>query len=697
MAGSTPFPQFDEFEPANHKEWQAAASALLPESVKLESLKSRTSEGFEINPLYSAEHSASLQHPRCIPSLLPRVKGSSHPWLIVQSSALANPQDINRELREGIRQGSNAVQLFPDCSAFHCLAESGHVVPLDDQGGNVLQVARDFTVALDSVPLQNTPLLMQCGPHSLPLPAMLAAGPGQQGADLTKLRGSIGADPLAWLATMGTSPAAIDALYDEQAAWLRWSQDHAPNIDAIFLDSCVWHEAGGNAVQEIACSLANATATLHAMLARGIDIEEVAPRMALSVSLGSDFLMELAKLRALRLVWAQMIEAFGGSHACRLLAIHARTGRRNKSALDPWCNMLRSTFEALAGALGGCDSLLIEPFDAILRDPDDLARRHARNQHHILQHEVGLGRLLDPVGGSWTLETITDWLAREAWGAFQDIERRGGLLSCLRDGSIQRKLAAVAQQRAMRNARRRDVQVGSNQFVEDEQFLAPDLPEPRVATGPNASQERPSASVTVHSRNSYRDVTDFDSLVAAAEQGANLAQLLQDLPDVSAGKLKVAPLASKRLSAPWEALRANASSHHRRSGRAARVRLALCGEAASLHAHASFVSDFFCAGGFKCTVGPAHAGAEDAAAAALSVDADLIVLCAEDANYPAVIPAFCDVIRKQRPDALIYLAGRPPEESEPAWREAGIEACVHLGADCLGMNQALQQRLGLAS
>ncbi|MCY4525977.1 MAG: acyl-CoA mutase large subunit family protein [Anaerolineaceae bacterium] len=697
MAESTPFPHFDEFKPASHEDWQAAAEALLPESVKLESLIARTNEGYSLNPLYSAEHSAKLQHPHYFPSLLPRARGRPHPWLIVQSSALAKPEDVNRELREGIRQGSNAIQLFPDFNEQGCQAESGREKLLYEKGGNVLQAANEVAVALDSLPLEDTPLLLHCGPRSLPLPALLVAGLRQSGIDLARLRGSVGADPLAWLAKNGASPAAIDALYDEQAAWLCWSRDHAPNIDAIFLDSCVWHEAGGNAVQEIACSLANATATLRAMLARGIDFEEVAPRIALSVSLGSNFLMELAKLRALRLVWAQMIDAFGGQNACQLLTIHARTGRRNKSALDPWCNMLRSTFEALTGALGGCDSLLIEPFDAMLRLPDELARRHARNQQHILQHEAGLARLLDPAGGSWTLEAMTDWLAREAWGAFQDIERRGGLLSCLRDGSIQRELAAVAQQRSMRNARRRDVQVGSNQFVEDVQFDAPDPPETCVDKGPNASQETPSASVPGRFQNSLRHVFDFETLVAAAHQGANLAQLLHGLPDESAGKLKVTPLTSQRLSAPWEALRANASAHHRRSGRAASAWLALCGEAATLHARASFVCDFFCAGGFKCEVGPALATAQDAAAAALSVDADLIVLCADDANYPAVIPAFNDVIRKQRPDALIYLAGRPPGDLEADWREAGIDGFVHMGADCLAINRSLQQRLGLAS
>ena len=650
-----------------------------------------------LQPLYDPEHSAGLQHPDVVPALLPRATAGVRPWLIVQSSRQADPEDVNRELREGIRQGSNAIQLFPVDSAPDLGGDTGRSVSPDGGTGNVLQSAADFALALGSVPLEETTLLMHCGAQSLALPATLVAGLRQQAADPGELRGAIGADPLAWLATQGNLRAPVAALYDEQAAWLRWTRDHAPQIDAIFLDGCVWHEAGGNAVQEIACSLANATATLRAMLARDIGIEEVAPRMALFISLGGDFLMEMAKLRALRLLWAQMIEAFGGPLECQRPAIHARTGRRNKSALDPWNNMMRATLEALTGAMGGCDSLLVEPFDAATGAPGELARRHALNQQHILQQEAGLARLLDPAGGSWTLEVISDWLAREAWSAFQDIEGRGGLLACLQDGCIQRELAAIAQQRAMRNARREDVQVGSNQFVDDEDFEAPGLAENGSGLGPAATNDRASDQDAVNPREHPGPETGFRALVVAAEKGACLNALLQLSRRESAGGPRVTPLNSLRLSAPWEALRASASAHQRRSGRAARVWLALCGEAAPLHARASFVSDFFAAGGFECVVGPALDGPEDAAATALAAGAGLVVLCARDSDYPSLVPVFCGGIRKERPEALIYLAGRPSSEMEADWREAGIDDFVHTGADCLAINRSLQRRLGLAS
>ena len=299
----------------------------------------------------------------------------------------------------------------------------------------------------------------------------------------------------------------------------------------------VWHEAGANAVQELACSLANGAASVREICARGLSVDAVASRMSLGLALGSDFLMELAKLRAARLLWSQMIEAFGGSAASQHLTLHARTSRRNKSALDPWSNMLRSSQEALVGVIGGCDSLLIEPFDAPLRPASEFSRRHARNQQLILQHEVGLARLQDPASGSWTIEVLTDWLAREAWAAFQQIEACGGLLFSLRSGSIQREIVAVAQQRAQRNARRKDVQVGSNQFADTIDFASD-----AQAGSPNGSSSGHSAQFASRARSDLpalaaadASAQTFAALLEAAERGATLAQLADALPQDEGG------------------------------------------------------------------------------------------------------------------------------------------------------------------
>ena len=694
-------PDFDEFKPASHEDWQAAARALLPGSATLESLASDTLEGLRLQPLYSAVHSAHIQHQRSMPGAAPGLHGGAaheRPWLIVQASRRANPQAANQELRADIANGGTAIALLPDSATLHCLDPDEAPAALVGQGGSSLAEVEDLAAALDGIALDSVPLLLQCGARSMPLAALLMAALRRRGEELSTLRGAVGADPLAWLAMSGSMPAALESLYKEQADWTRWCLQHAPGLDTIFLDGTVWHEAGANAEQELACSLANAASSLRQMCDRGLNIDEVAPRMSLGLALGSDFLMELAKLRATRVLWSQMIEAFGGSAASQRFTLHVRTSRRNKSALDPWNNMLRSSQEALVGVTGGCDSLLIEPFDAPLRPASEFPRRHARNQQLILEHEVGLAKIQDPAGGSWTIEVLTDWLAREAWADFQRIEAEGGLLAALRSGSIQREIAAVVQQRAQRNAHRQDVQVGSNQyadavdFVSELQRASPDefisRRAAKFASRSHSELPAPPAMNTL--------TQTFAALLEAAEHGATLAQLAGALAQDNGAQVSVLPLRSQRLAAPWEALRANAAAHRQQGGTAARVYIAVIGEAAALHARSSFVSDFFAVGGFACESEGNWSQAQDAAEAAIASDAPAVAICTQDSCYPEVVLPFCEWVRERCPEMIVYLAGRPRNAQEDELRAAGIDDFVHLGADCLKLNQTLQQRTGIA-
>ena len=694
-------PEFDEFKPASHADWQAAARALLPDSATLESLASDTLEGLRLQPLYSAEHSAHIQHQHSMPGAAPGLRGGAthaRPWLIVQASRQADPQAANQELRADIATGGTAIALLPDSATLRCLDPDEAPAALVGQGGSSLAEAEDLAAALDGIALDSVPLLLQCGARSLPLPALLLAAIRRSGENLSALHGAVGADPLAWLAMSGSLPAVLESLYDEQAVWTRWCLQHAPGLDTIFLDGAVWHEAGANAVQELACSLANAASSLRQICSCGLTIDEIARRMSLGLALGSDFLMELAKLRAARLLWSQMIEAFGGSAASQRLTLHVRTSRRNKSALDPWSNMLRSSQEALVGVIGGCDSLMIEPFDAPLRQESAFSRRHARNQQLILEHEVGLAKIQDPAGGSWTIEVLTDWLAREAWAAFQRIEAEGGLLAVLRSGSIQREIAAVAQQRAQRNARRQDLQVGSNQYADAVDFVSELQPaSPDEFTRRRTAQfARPSRSEFPASRAMNTPTETFAALLEAAERGATLAQLAGALPQEDGERVSVLRLRSQRLAAPWETLRANAAAHRQQGGTAARVSIAVIGEAAALHARTSFVSDFFAVAGFACESEDTCSQALDAAEAAIASGAPAVVICAEDAKYPEMVPPFCKRIRERCPEMTLYLAGRPRDAQENELRAAGIDDFVHLGADCLKLNQTLQQRTGIA-
>lgn len=218
-------------------------------------------------------------------------------------------------------------------------------------------------------------------------------------------------------------------------AWLTaWAATHAPDLRTIQVELHPYHNGGASAVQDLAFALATGVEYLRAMQARGLDVDTVAPRMQFAFSLGSPFFIEIARLRAARMLWARVVAAFGGNARSQKLRLHGRTSAWTKTRADAYNNMLRATAEAFAGVMGGCDSLHVSPFDEAIGLPDEFSRRIARNVQIILQQECNFYRLVDPAGGSAAVETLTDEIAREAWALFQRIEAQGGMAAALAAG-----------------------------------------------------------------------------------------------------------------------------------------------------------------------------------------------------------------------------------------------------------------------
>ena len=262
------------------------------------------------------------------------------------------------------------------------------------------------------------------------------------------------------------------------AAYVCETADTAPALGAIAVSSDIYHQAGANAVQELACAAATAVEYLRRLSESGLDVALAADKLHFFLSIGEDFFIEIAKFRAIRLIWAQILRALELDESPGRIRVHARAGERNKTRRDPHVNMLRATSEALAAAIAGIDSLTLAPFDAPLRKSDAFSRRIARNLQLILGEELGLTRLIDPAGGAWHIERMTDQLARAAWRQFQAIEARGGMTACLQAGHIQREIEAVAKQR-LRDVENGDsILVGSNRYADPDE--APPAPLPQA-------------------------------------------------------------------------------------------------------------------------------------------------------------------------------------------------------------------------
>lgn len=655
---------FAEFSPPTHEEWVAAAVASLKDKP-LDKLTHLTYEGIPIAPLLGPEATADL--PATAPGQFPFRRGThgdvnlDQPWLIAQPLAGSDPAKLNEQLRYDLAHGQTAVSW-----------------PINDHF-----TADDIRTVLTDVKLVDVPLFIPC-PHGLPpLAALAAACPN----DLARLHGGLLYDPVAWLAGEGNQP--LKAMYDATAVLTQWAIENAPHLHTLAVMPAHYRECGAHAVQEIALMLATAVYHIRQLQQRGLDINTIGSRLLVMFGLGSDFFMTVAKLRAARTVWAQMMAAFGGNTAAQKITIHAQTSASNKSRLDPHVNMLRATTEAFAAALGGADSIEITPFDAPQHTPDEFSRRIARNVHLILQNEVNLAQLLDPAGGSYIVEYLTEELAQRGWSLFQEIEAAGGVVAALQTGMIQQHIGETAAARQNDLATRKTVMVGTNMYPNRGEKL---LPQTEVTAVPLTHQEKGDLSQMLAALHKAEPANQMARAVAAAEAGASLEQL-SEVMFAEAEKIEVERLRPFLAADPFVQLRHWANEYAKAQGHPPRIFLANMGPLRQHKARADFARSFFEIGGFEIVQSEGFASPEAAANAVHESGAKAVVICSTDETYPALVPPLMQGIKAQQPGTVVILAGYPQDQIE-AHKAAGIDAFIHLGADCLALNQWLQTKMG---
>ncbi len=329
---------FREFDIPGAEDWRAAASKALKGADFDRTLTTPTYEGLSLQPIYGPDDSAQQD---TLPGFPPFTRGSHSAgylpgsWQIAQEINAATPEALNIALRHALSQGQDTINLR-----------------LDDTGLYGFENVADWARAFDGIDLAHTPILIQSETNVLAVAALIMAYLNNAGIAPADLRGSIIFDPLATLAAEGDTPVALDSLYDEMAALTRWAVSHAPQLATTAVDTRPYHEAGANAVQELAYALATGVEHIRAMQARSLSVDEIAPRMGFSFGMGGHFFMEIAKLRAARTLWSQVVAAFGGSAESQKMHLHTRTGQRNKTCSDAHTNLLRTTFE-VAGRCPG--------------------------------------------------------------------------------------------------------------------------------------------------------------------------------------------------------------------------------------------------------------------------------------------------------------------------------------------------------
>ncbi|MEU1283235.1 methylmalonyl-CoA mutase family protein [Kitasatospora sp. NPDC005856] len=486
-----------EFPAAHREQWQQLVQGVLRKSgaepedgpAAEQALTTRLQDGLSARPLYTGEDTAADPG---YPGFPPFVRGSRP-----QGSAVAGWDVRQRHADPDRRRTNEAV-----------LADLEHGVSSLwlELGGAGLPVDA-LPEALSGVYLDLAAVALDAGPEFADAAEQLFRLYEEREVSPGAAAGNLGADPLGLQARTGQS-ARTDALLAAATALAARCAAGYPGLRALTVDALPYHEAGASPAQELGCSLATGVAYLRALTAAGLSVDEALGQLEFRYAADGDQFLGIAKFRAARRLWARVAEVSGAGAAASAQRQHAVTSRVMMTARDPWVNMLRTTVACLAAGVGGADSVTVLPFDSALGLPDAFARRIARNTQAILLEESHLARVIDPAGGSWYVEQLTDELARAAWAWFQEIDRAGGLRASLESGLVGERIAATWAERSVRIAKRREPITGVSEFPHlDEQPLVRE-PAPAALGGGLPRVRRAGAYEALRDRSDARLAAD---------------------------------------------------------------------------------------------------------------------------------------------------------------------------------------------
>ena len=583
------------------EQWLAAVEKVLKGKDFDRTLVSRTLDDLRIEPLYTAESVATAHDEAGFPGFDPLLRGAqaasreSGHWDIRTRTVHPDPAGANAQILEDLGNGATSIELLLD------LAGTGE--------GISIRTAEDLARVLDGVVLEAAPVSLRAGAHAAVVAGWyrdLLAARGVHGAEPS---GCLGLDPVGTLVTTGEVP--MDA---QMAAGMDVA--NTPRLRTFLASGAPASGAGASEAQEIGYVLAVGLLYLRALIDDGVD--NAGSRITLEVTADVDVFATVAKIRALRHCWATILENSGQPiDSTQIVAVSAD---RWLTAVDPWVNILRGTAATLGAVVGGADSVTLAPFDSAAGLPGNLGRRLARNTQLLLQDESGIGRVLDPAGGSWYIESFTDELAAAGWKFFQRIEAAGGPIAAIDE--IGTDIAVVAQRRDGLIATRKRPLTGVSEF--------PMLDEQRPDTVPPPA--------------------------ADARAGVPLTGAL----------LAATAWPQQRLAEPFEDLRADAGD--------ATIFLANLGPIAVHTARATFAANLFAAGGIRALSDEGHSDAASAAAAFTASGAKSACICSSDDVYADLAEATAAALKAAGAER-VYLAGKGDYP--------GVDEYIHLGVDVL--------------
>jgi methylmalonyl-CoA mutase len=587
------------FPPATTDAWKQKAEETL-KGKPVESLSKSTYEDIRLKPLYTKEDVEDK-----IVSELPGFEDyrrgisslgyGTNDWKVAQIIPAANVDEMKEMLVSSLQKGQTAISF-----------ELSEKV--------LLEIPSILDGVVASYPFSVNAKQFQA--DLLTLVHQLAEENGKS----EDVSGFIGLDPIASSVETGNK---IHVTYDQWAKTISYNAEKLPNLKTILVDTTPYHNGGANAVQELAVALATGVEHIQKLQERGLSLETILDKMVFKFAIGSNFFMELSKLRAARLLWSKLTEAYEVAPTLRKLVISAETSSFTKTKYDPYVNLLRAGNEAFAAILGGIQYLHVSTFNEPEGKASAFSDRIARNTQLVLKEEAHLKNVVDPAGGSWYIESLTNELAEKAWALFLEIDEKGGLVSTLESNWLQEQVAAVKEKRQKDIFTRKQSIIGTNIYANlAEQPLQANNKKASIAEG------------------------SFQTIV-------------QD-----------------RLAEPYENLRDRSGQLNK----GASVGLICLGELKKHKARADFITGFVAPGGIKTIQSDAVDSFESAVAFIDGTPVNHYCICGSNEQYNEVGADFVTKIKAQYPTLKLYLAGVPENDSE--WREAGISDFITVKSNC---------------
>ena len=673
---------FGEFGPASYADWREAAIAALKGADFNKSLFTKLVDGITLNPIYNKSDVSDLKESS--PGQFPYRRGTKTlgytetPWEVAQSIPAKSPEEFNAALLNDLMCGLTAVNIQLNCKC-----------------GLKLRKQSDWNMALNGVELDKLPVYITPGSCGIVPFASFINEYEARGYDFAKMTGGVLYDPIGKAVNKGSlcGGKGLCVYYDQMATMTKWAIKHAPQMQTIGVSGLPYHDSGASVFEDISAMLSTAIAYLKAMEERSISIDDAASHIRFTVGVGSNLFLEIAKIRALRQLWAAIVTSCGGNEESAKAKIHARTSGWTITKVDPWVNMLRGTAQAFSAVMGGVDSLDVLAYDSGVRTSDEIARRIARNVQLVLQGECNLDKIVDPAGGSWYIEALTDEVARSSWAMFQEIEKEGGIAKALKSGSVQTRINATVAKRYELADQRRQTIVGVNKYVNlSEKSLEVSEADAKSCCGGHAHCKK-GADLQLPEVKMC-----MCSVKQAVKDGIASCLINKALCEQSecacGGSFEIEALPIRRLSERFENLLEKAAVWQMTKGSRPSVFFANMGALRQHKARADFSRDFLSAGGIEAVYPAGFKTPEDAAKAAAESGLTVCVTCSTDDTYPEIVPAFCKALKAIKPDMMICLAGFPADHVE-SFKTDGVDVFIHIKANCYKTVESIQNKIGL--